>query len=270
MGRFDAAVYARVLRRVRAGRFDAALVLDRTPLLTALPLLAGIPVRAGIDSAGRGFPLNVRVPWDAVEHEATLFLRVGAALGVPTAGARLRFVPGAEDEARAAALWAQAGLDGLPAVALFPGGGHNPGMALDAKRWPAARYAALADALYQEHGLAVVLTGAGDDRAVTAAVRRSMRVPAVDLAGRTTIGVLGALLRRCALYVGNDTGPTHLAAAVGVPVVAIFGPTDPAVYAPYSARAVVLRGPQGRSTADVGVPEALAAAMRLLGDSQAP
>lgn len=265
VGHFDAAAYARVLRRLRAGNFDLALVLDRTPLLTLLPLLAGIPVRAGIDSAGRGFPLNLRVPWRAVEHEAMLFLRVGAALGLPTDGARLRFEPAAEDHARAEELWRNAGLAERRVAALFPGGGRNPGMTLEAKRWPATRYAALAERLHHEHGLAIVLTGAAEDRPVAAEVRRLARTPLVDLSGQTSIGVLGALYARCALFCGNDSGPMHLAAAVGIPVLAIFGPTDPMVYAPFSPRATVLRGPRGLSILEVSVEEALAAVAALLG-----
>ena len=122
LGRLRPAVSTRVVRRLRAGRFDVALVLDRTPVLTALPLLAGIPVRAGIDSAGRGFPLNVRVPWEAVEHEAELFLRVGAALDVPTHDAQLRFVPTEDDHARADELWHQAGLGGARSKAVCASG----------------------------------------------------------------------------------------------------------------------------------------------------
>ncbi len=265
VGRPHAAAYARVVRRLRGGRFDVALVLDRTPLLTMLPLLAGIPVRAGIDSAGRGFPLNVRVPWTVVEQEAALFLRVGQALGAPIEGAHLTFAPTLAEEASVARLWNADGLGGERVVVLAPGGGQNPGMTFHAKRWPPARYAALADHLHEEHGLRVVLAGSTDDAAVTAEVRRLARASVTDLAGRTDgFGALGALFARCALFVGNDSGPTHLAAAVGTPVVAIFGPTDPAVYTPFSPRVVVLRGPRGESTDEVGVDEALAAAARLL------
>jgi lipopolysaccharide heptosyltransferase II len=265
LGGLRPAAYTRVVRRLRTGRFDVALVLDRTPVLTGLPLLADIPVRAGIDSGGRGFPLNVRVPWEAVEHEAKLFLRVGAALGVPTHDAPLRFVPTTDDHARAAELWQQAGLRGSRVAAVFPGGGRNPGMVLDAKRWPPARYAALADRLHADHGLAVVLAGSDDDRPVTATVQRLMHAPAVDLAGRTGFGTLGAIFARCALFAGNDCGPMHLAAALGTPVLAIFGPTDPAVYGPLSPRSVALRGPHGLSTEEVSVEDAVAAAGRLLG-----
>ena len=267
VGRPHPSAYARVLRRLRAGRFDTALVLDRTPLLTLLPLLAGIPIRAGIDSAGRGFPLNIRVPWTTVEQEAALFLRVGQALGISTRDAGLRFVPTNADERYVAALWRQHGLDGALVVAVAPGGGQNPGMTLYAKRWPPARFAALADRLHEERTLSVVLAGSEQDAPVTAEVRRHMHAPAVDLAGRTeTFGQLGALFARCALFAGNDSGPMHLAAAVGTPVLTIFGPTDPAVYAPYMPHAITLRGPQGLSTEEVDVDEAFDGTARLLED----
>jgi ADP-heptose:LPS heptosyltransferase len=149
-------------------------------------------------------------------------------------------------------------------VAIAPGGGANPGTTMLGKRWPAARFAALADALQEEHGQAVLLTGAPDDRPVVMEVARRMRTPPVDLAGRTTFGTLGALFAHCALFAGNDSGPMHLAAAVGIPVLAIFGPTDPAVYAPFTRQAIVLRGPLGRDTSEVSVEEAIEAAAMLL------
>ena len=267
-GRVHPDAYLRVVRRLRAGRFDLALVLERTPVLTVLPALAGIPLRAGIDSAGRGFALNVRVPWTAVEHEAQLFLRVGEALGIAVHDAVLRFIPTADAASQAQALWTAHGLDGLPVAALAPGGGRNPGMTLAAKHWPPERYAALAGLLSHRLGLRVILTGDMHDRETTAAVRRAMdpatAARTIDLAGTTSLDTLGALLGRCVLFVGNDSGPTHLAAATGIPVVAIFGPTDPAVYRPYSPLAVALRGPHGQNTCEVSVDEVAAAAESLL------
>jgi len=266
-GRPQAAAYARVVRRLRAGRFDAALVLDRTPFMTLLPLLAGIPVRAGIDSAGRGFALNVRVPWTQVEHEADLFLRVGAALGVDTDGAHLYVGLAPAEQARAATLWTALGLDGARVLALAPGGGRNPGMTFRAKHWPPERYAALATRLYHERGLIPLLTGDVFDHDATDEVALLLHragAPVADAVGFTTIGDLAALYGRCALFVGADSGPTHLAAAMGVPVVAVFGPTDPAVYAPYSPRAIALRGQDGVSTLEVSVDGVVAAASSLL------
>ena len=251
-------------RRMRAGRYDACLVLERSPLFATLPLLAGIPVRAGIDSAGRGFALNLRVPWDESLHEADLYLSVAGALGCPTGDHHLRFVPGPEAETQVEALWLRHGLPtglGLgaaaqdaprakldrraavaaayeprrPVIAIAPGGGTNPGMDLPEKRWPAERFAAVGNRLRADVGATIVLLGGPADRALCAAVAALIDGPSLDLSGDAPLAERGALLRRCALYVGNDSGPTHLAVAVGCPTVAVFGPTSVALYGPYHA-----------------------------------
>ena len=224
-----------LLRQLRAGNYDMCLVLERSPLFTVLPLLAGIPVRAGIDSGGRGFALNVRVPWDESLHEADLYLRVASALDLPTEGLQLRFEPNAIAIQAAETIWREHGLRG-PVVAIAPSGGANPGMDLPEKRWLPERFAALADRLHDE-GATILLLGGPGDRAICAEVRAAMRSPCLDLSGHAPFAERGALLRRCALYVGNDSGPMHLAVAVGCPVVAIFGPTDVGLYSPYHARA---------------------------------
>ncbi|HVC82060.1 MAG TPA: lipopolysaccharide heptosyltransferase II [Chloroflexota bacterium] len=229
-----------LLRRMQAGRYELCLVLERSPLFTVLPWLAGIPARAGIDSGGRGFALNVRVPWDESLHEADLYLSVAAAVGCPVEGHTLRFEPGPAAVARVEQLWADQGLR-RPVVAIAPGGGTNPGMDLPEKRWLPERFAALADRLHQDHGATIAILGGPLDRAACEAMRAAMRGPSLDLWGPAPFAERGAFLRRCALYVGNDSGPTHLAVAVGCPVVAIFGPTDPVLYGPYHARARTVR-----------------------------
>ncbi len=226
----------RLLRMMRAGRYDVCLVLERSPLFTILPWLAGIPVRAGIDSSGRGFALNVRAPWDESLHEADLYLSVARALGCPVQNPHLRFEPGPAATARVAGLWREWNLR-APVVAIAPGGGTNPGMDLPEKRWPAGRFAALADRLHQDHGASILVLGGPSDQAVCATMREAMHAPSLDLCGPAPFAERGALLRRCDLYIGNDSGPTHLAVAVDCPVVAVFGPTDVGLYGPYHARA---------------------------------
>ena len=229
-----------LLRRMRAGRYDLCLVLERSPLFTILPWLAGIPARAGIDSGGRGFALNTRVPWDESLHEADLYLSVAAALGCPIEGHGLRFEPGPDAVAQVERMWVEQGLHG-PLVAIAPGGGTNPGMDLPEKRWLPERFAAVADRLHAEHGATIAVLGGPLDRAACEAMRAAMRAPSLDLCGSAPFAERGALLLRCALYVGNDSGPTHLAVAVGCPTVAIFGPTDVGLYGPYHAQARTVR-----------------------------
>jgi ADP-heptose:LPS heptosyltransferase len=107
----------------------------------------------------------------------------------------------------------------------------HPGSAWASRRWPAERFAAVADGL-AARGLAVVLTGGAEEGPLTAAVARAMRAPARDLAGRTTLGTLAALVAGATLLVCNDTGVSHVAVAVGTPSVVVVTGSDPARWAP--------------------------------------
>ncbi len=107
----------------------------------------------------------------------------------------------------------------------------HPGASLEGRRWPAERFAAVADAL-SARGLRVVLTGSRSEGAVTGAVAAAMRTPAVDLAGQTALGTLAALLDRAAVTLTNDTGTSHLAAAVRAPSAVVFSASDPHRWAP--------------------------------------
>lgn len=218
-------------------RFDLAVVLDRSPRVAVAPWLAGIPHRAGIDSSGRGFALTVRVPWDRPRHEAELMLDVVRALGVTVPEhPALKYVPSAEHARVASRIleeWSLA--THFPVVVVHPGGASNPGMHLPAKRWPAVRFAALADRLVEETNARVIVVGHGADAPLARQMRLAMKQPSIDLVGQTSLGQLAALLQRSHLYVGNDSAPLHLATAVGTPVIGIYGPTDPAINGPYNA-----------------------------------
>ena len=206
------------------------------------PWLAGIPHRAGIDSAGRGFALTVRVPWDRPRHEASLMLDVVRALGIaPEPHLRTRYVTSEENRRFAARVLEEWGLaSAAPLVIVHPGGASNPGAVMPAKRWPAPRFAALADGLVESIGAKIVVVGHGADQPLARQMRLAMRHPSVDLIGQTSISQLAALLERSHLYVGNDSAPLHLAAAAGTAVLGIFGPTDPATYGPYQAQGALL------------------------------
>jgi ADP-heptose:LPS heptosyltransferase len=116
----------------------------------------------------------------------------------------------------------------------------HPGARWWFKAWPMERFAALADNIGEEFGAQVMIAGGPDDVASTEAIRRQMRYQAIPVAGETSILELAAVLRRCRLFVGNDNGPMHIAAAVGAPVVALFGPTNPAEWGPWGEKHAAL------------------------------
>ena len=125
-----------------------------------------------------------------------------------------------------------------PLVALCPGSTNSR-----AKRWPAARFAAVADMLAEKTGAEDVLVGAAEELDISQEVARHMRARPVVLTGRTDLAQTAAVLKASDLLVTNDTGPAHIAAAVGCPVVVVFGPTNPVTTRPFSASAEVVRRP---------------------------
>ena len=109
------------------------------------------------------------------------------------------------------------------------------------KRWPIPYWASLIDKLIREQNAQVILTGALDDKPLISSVTRQMKEHVIDLAGKTSLSQLAALLKQANLVIGGDSGPMHIAAAVGTPLIAIHGPTDPALSGPVSPTATVLR-----------------------------
>ena len=235
----DLVNFARLLRE---GDYDLAVSLVRSPLMSLAVWLAGIPWRAGLDSGGRGFGYNIRAAIDPQQprHEAEIYLDVARALGL---NVRDCYANVPVRQADRDALRAR-GLGNAPYLVIAPAGGRNPGMVMDSKRWPPERFAALADRLAAHLGIErVVLLGGAGDEALVQAVESALRVPSIAYVGQLSFGQMAALAQMARVYVGNDTGLTHLAAAAGAKTVMILGPSDPARYAPFAPNARALWKP---------------------------
>ncbi|HEV3037977.1 MAG TPA: glycosyltransferase family 9 protein [Candidatus Angelobacter sp.] len=153
----------------------------------------------------------------------------------------------------------------------------NPGAGWGAKQWPPERYGEVARAL-SLHGLKTLVNAVAGEETLAASVIQASGGNACEL--RCTVSQLIALTRRARLFVGGDTGPLHLAAALGVPVVGLFGPTDPVRTGPYGTKAVALRHPESKTTFShhaeteegllkISTEEVISAARWLLGNSRA-
>ena len=171
-------------------------------------------------------------------HEAEIYLDVARALGIDTTDCHTN-IPVTETDR--AAVRAKLHANGIEEAYLVvnPAGGRNPGMVLDVKRWPAANFAALAN----RFDLPVVLIGGRGDEALIAAVKAQLTPPATTFVGELSFGEIAALAHGARLYIGNDTGLTHLAAAAGAKTVMILGPSDPQRYAPFAEDALALWKP---------------------------
>lgn len=215
-------------RRLRGLRFDAALVFPKGFREALLVRLAGIPERVGMATDRRGALLTRPVPFTREDwrlHHVIQFARVLGPLGVALEGEGMAFPIGPEDREAAAALLRESGVSGPYAV--FHAGASKPPRA-----WHPDRFAQVARGLSGRVGLRVVLVGAAAESALCEEVR-SGAPEAVNLAGRTSLKSMAALLEGASLFLGSDSGPMHLAAAAGAPVVAVFGPGAPGKTAPY-------------------------------------
>jgi len=224
--------------RLRAANFDLVVDLQGLFRSGAIAWLTGCPVRIGFANAREGSPFfytqKVSVPTEDL-HAVDRYLLVAAALVAdvgtsPRDGnhANFRLRVGLADREEVAGLLGRSGVRAsTPWIAM------NVSARWPTKRWPPEFFAAAADRIQEEKLGIVVLIGGPDERAASQAVKGLMRTVPVDLTGETTPGLLPALLESASVLLTNDSGPMHVAAAVGTPVVAIFGPTSPARTGPY-------------------------------------
>ena len=226
---------------LRAERFDLVVDLQGLFRSAAIGWLSGSPLLVGFANGREGSPwfYSRRVPVPQLEmHAVDRYLLVAKAVGAVEAGTpEFRFCIPQTDYDEVDRLLSRSGVTpGTKWVAM------NVSARWPTKRWPAASFAEVADRLQQEGCGAVVIIGGPDERADVAAVSGMMKTPAIDLAGATTVGLLPALLSRASLLITNDSGPMHIASAVGTPVVALFGPTSAARTGPYGMGHAVLTG----------------------------
>lgn len=229
-GRFDLVARWRLSGRLR-GRFDAAYVLPNSFKSALVPCFAGVPRRVGYLGEHRFLLLNRRLP-NPVGRPAMVGFYSALAGPAPQAEAspRLRLPDAAIDSAAAAA--------GVVRGAYFvfaPGAEYGP-----AKRWPASRFSALAITLRARHGLPVLLLGSASEAAMCADIVAAAAGACRSLAGATPLSGAMALIAGARGVVSNDSGLMHVAAAFGVPQVAIFGSTSPLHTPPLNRRAEVL------------------------------
>jgi lipopolysaccharide heptosyltransferase II len=233
--------FRRVVREVRAQRYDLAIDLQRIAKSGLLARLSGAPRVLGFDRArtkeGAWLLANERIPaGDRGAPMAEQYAEFARYLGLGD-GAPERVLP-ADDEAEREAGALVEELGGAPLLI-------NLAASRPSKQWPAERFGELATRLAAETGLPLCLNGAPADRPLAdAALDAGARAAgARDMVGRTSLLELLALQRRARLFVGCDTGPMHMAAAVGLPVVALFGSGDPRRTGPWGDGHQVVRVP---------------------------
>ena len=229
-----------LIERLRAGAFDAAVVFtvySQNPMPAVLfCYLAGIPLRLAHARENPYQLLTPHVPEtepeQRIRHEVRRQLDLVATVGFDTADERMTIRPAREADERATAVLREHGIDGSRPWAIL-----HPGASAPSRRYP--HYAPVLRALVVEHGWRIVLTGDRGEAALVDAIREEADVDAPSLAGLVDLGTLVALIERAPVLVSNNTGPAHIAAAVGTPVVDLYALTN-AQHTPWGVRSAVL------------------------------
>jgi heptosyltransferase-2 len=230
----------RLAAEVRKHSFDVAVILPNSFDSALIPWLAGIPVRLGKNSDGRGFMLTGRyTPGRGYPggHEVTWYLELLRSFGITGQTATPYLTTTPDEDREAAELLAEQGSP--PGTFLL---GINPGATFgSAKRWYPERFADTARQLAEAWSARIVIFGGPGEIDIAGDIEQRLDGECLNLAGKTSLRQLMALIKRCNYLVTNDSGPMHIAAAFGVPLTAIFGPTDDSGTSPSTDRAVIVR-----------------------------
>ena len=264
------AALGRLLTICRRRNYDAVLDLQSSPRSVPFVLASCARIRVGWQKqSGRDWVYNRLVPgWNDPIYVARNTLRLAAVIGVPPPrDLRLELAVSAAERAKAASLFASAGIDSARLII-----GLSVVANLAHKAWPLESYAVLADRLIKTYGAQVVFTnGRGELEQVRAVVKRMHERPALWDYGQTTIQELGALYERCHLWIGNDGGPKHVATAAGCPTIVIIDSGSARVWTERgedTGQAAVHAAPaiqsQDALAAAVGIEEVYAVASRYL------
>jgi len=235
---------SRLAAALRAKKFDTALLLQNAFDAAWIAWRGGIPERIGYDRDARGLLLTQAIPvpkrGEIPAHEKYYYLELLRRAGwldklpeIPEISLRVADEDSQRAEGKLRSLGVRAG-----ALRIAVAAGASYG---SAKCWPPERFAEALNQMRRERDADVILFGTPAEAVVAAAIAGALGQPALDLTGNTLIGELPALLKCCSVFLGNDSGAMHVAAAVGLPVVAVFGPTDPDGTAPVTRRCTVVQ-----------------------------
>ncbi len=251
------------VREIKKEKFDLAILLPNSFRTALIVHLARIPLRCGYSRDGRGFMLNMAIKVDARTKELSqteYYMNIVNYVTPPFSKGEISshlfnegiiFSP-LEKGGKGGFEWLHISQEetqhankilqnyNIPSGSLIIG--INPGAAYgSAKRWYPERFAQVSSALVKKHNASVMIFGSQKESVIAEEIESLSTVPVINMAGKTSIRELMALIKQCAVFITNDSGPMHIAAALKVPVVAIFGSTDPGKTGPMGNRNIVIR-----------------------------
>lgn len=232
----------RVVKEIRRSRFDLAVLFQNAFEAALLASLGGVKYRVGYNTDGRGILLTHPVPRDGEilkRHQVEYYLAILSSMGWPAEKRDPRIAIAEKDQKKADTLLRRNGMEeDRFLLGLCPGAIYGP-----AKRWPPERFAEIGDRAAKTWQAGVILFGSAGEKEICREVAQHMEQQPLDLCGRTALGEAVAVMERCRLFLTNDSGLMHVAAALDRPLAAIFGSTNPVTTGPAGGKAVVIQHP---------------------------
>ncbi len=233
--------FSSALREIWKERFDLVIDLEQFSRTSALfAYLSGARVRIGFDTSKqwRGFLFTHRVPFDDEQHTLECFsdLISAASISLPVKKLEKLWITAEDRRFASEFLKAHKVTDDDVKIGIHIGSGER-GLF---KRWPKERFAELADRLMKDNGGKVVFVGGPNEIEDVEETIRLMNSEPINSTGKITLKQLAALLENCSLFIGNDTAPMHIAAAMGTPTIGLFGPSTPLRFGPYGKEHVAI------------------------------
>ena len=232
--------FIRVAGMIRRSKFDLAILFQNAFGAALLTYMGKVEVRVGYDVDFRRFLLSHPVTRDKSvmeSHQVEYYIAILRAMGWDVKTGNPMLYVGEKDSKSVNSLLLREGISPKDELmGLSPGAIYGP-----AKRWPAERFATIGDWAAERWGTKVVIMGSSRETDICRFLAERMKYAPLNLCGRTTLGQAMALIKRCNFFVTNDSGLMHIAAALDVPMVAIFGSTDHVATGPLSKKAKIVR-----------------------------
>ncbi len=228
-------------KKIKEYDFDIGLLLTNSFSSALLFFLAKIPQRWGYSRDNRGFLLTKGVPFKSLDgpapHQVHYYLNLISRLGFQTSTPELILPLSLREKNWVRNELSASGYDPKkPLIILNPGAYYGP-----AKRWPASRFAELASMLQEKNKAQILIIGSAEEAELVESIASSMTERPIDMAGKTTLLQLAELISLADLFITNDSGPMHITNALRVPLIAIFGPTDPRITGPFHQPSAVIK-----------------------------
>lgn len=217
--------------KLRGEKFDLAINTHRSKALNIFTFLIGARMSVGFDRNFGKYLLANAIKEDKTMHEIDKYLLLVEAQ--KERNKNIDIFLSEDDEEFAKKFLSDNGIVGSDTViGMGPGGAKNPGEDMSQRRWPTEYYAELSDTLISNKNIKVLFFGNKADSLIVKQIKDKMKHKAIDVSGKTTLKQAAALIKRCAVFVTHDCGLLHVAAAQNIPIISIFGPTDPKEKAP--------------------------------------